>query len=92
MGGNEDWSRYVGEKVIVDTNSQFVYLGTLKEVKDHFLVMTEVDAHDRDEGPSTKEQYIMDTKRFGIQANRKEVSVRKELVVSISRFDDIVVY
>ncbi len=54
--------------------------------------MTEVDAHDRNEGPSTKEQYIMDTKRFGIQANRREVSVRKELVVSISRFDDIVVY
>ncbi len=92
MSETEAWSRYVGEKVIVDTNSQFVYLGTLKEIKDHFLVMTEVDAHDRNEGPSTKEQYIMDTKRFGIQANRREVSVRKELVVSISRFDDIVIY
>lgn len=92
MIDNEGWAPYVGQKVIVDTDSQFVYLGTLQEVRDHFLVMVEVDVHDRHEGPSTKEQYIMDAKRFGIHVNRKEASIRKSVVVSISRLDDVVIY
>jgi hypothetical protein len=54
--------------------------------------MEDFDAHDRKEGPSTKEQYVMDTKRFGVKANRKEVSVRKAVVVSVSRLDDVVTY
>ena len=89
---NEGWKRFVGQQVVVDTSSPYVYLGTLSAVEDHFVMLTEVDAHDRGEGPSTKEQYIMDAKRHGIRANRKEVSVRKSLIVSISRLADILVY
>lgn len=88
----EGWGPLVGQVVVVDTSSSFVYLGTLVGVDDHFLVMKDVDAHDRGEGPSTKEQYVMDTKRFGVKANRKEVSVRKAVVVSVSRLDDVVTY
>jgi len=86
------WEKLVGKVVVVDTDSRFVYLGTLDRVETEFLVMTDVDAHDRRESPSTKEQYIMDTKKFGVKANRKEVSVRKSLVISISKLDDIIGY
>jgi hypothetical protein len=89
---NVGWASLLGQAVVVDTNSAFVYLGTLLRVEDHFVVLGEVDAHDRGEGPSTKEQYIMNSKKFGIKANRKEVSVRKALVVSVSRLDDILTY
>jgi small nuclear ribonucleoprotein (snRNP)-like protein len=89
---SEGWAPLVGQVVVVDTNSSFVYLGTLARVDDHFLVLTDVDAHDRHEGPSTKEQYVMDTKRFGVRPNRKEVSVRKAIVVGVSRLDDVVTY
>ena len=89
---NEDWKPFVGQVVVVDTDSMFVYLGTLDRVEDHFLVLKDVDAHDRRESPSTKEQYIMDTKKFGVKANRKEVSVRKSLVISVSKLDDVVGY
>jgi small nuclear ribonucleoprotein (snRNP)-like protein len=88
----DSWAPLVGQVVVVDTDSSFVYLGTLAGVDDHFLVLKDVDAHDRKEGPSTKEQYIMDTKRFGVKANRKEVSVRKAVVVSVSRLADVVTY
>jgi len=74
----------------VDTDSRFVYLGTLDRVESEFLVMKNVDAHDRRESPSTKEQYVMDSKKFGVKPNRKEVNVRKTMVVSISKLDDIV--
>jgi hypothetical protein len=84
------WEALVGKIVVVDTDSSFVYLGTLDRVEIEFVVLKDVDAHDRRESPSTKEQYIMDTKKFGVKANRKEVSVRTALVTSVSRLDDVV--
>ena len=92
MDDNEAWVSYVGQRVIVDTNSSFVYVGTLEKVLDHFVVLRDADVHDRGEGPSTKEQYVMDCKRLGVNANRKEVSVRKSLVVSLSRLEDVILY
>ena len=92
MADSAGWESMIGKIVVVDTDSRFVYLGTLDRVDPEFLVMKEVDAHDRRESPSTKEQYIMDTKKFGVKANRKEVSVRKVLVISISKLDDVVGY
>lgn len=89
---NEAWTSFLGQVVVVDTHSAFVYLGTLAKVEDHFVTLKDVDVHDRSEGPSTKEQYVMDTKRFGVRANRKEVSIRKTLVVSLSRLDDVILY
>ena len=86
---SESWQALIGKVVVVDTDSRFVYLGTLDRVEEHFLIMKDVDAHERGESPSTKEQYIIDAKKFGVTANRKEVSVRKALVVSISKLDDI---
>ena len=50
---NDDWKALLGQVVVVDTDSMFVYLGTLDRVEDQFLVMTKVDAHDRRESPST---------------------------------------
>lgn len=89
---NESWKPLVGLVVVVDTDSMFVYLGTLDRVEDHFVVLKDVDAHDRRESPSTKEQYIMDTKKFGVKPNRREVSVRKQMVVSVSKLEDILGY
>ncbi len=90
--GEESWRDYIGQDVVVDTDSLFVYLGTLARVDDQFIVLSDADVHDRRESPSTKEQYIMDAKRFGIKPNRREVSIRKALVVSVSRLDDVILY
>lgn len=89
---NDAWSPWVGQIVVVDTSSNYVYIGTLAAVQDHFIEMKEVDVHDRGEGLSTKERYIMEVKRFGVKPNRREVSIRKSSIVSLSRLDDILVY
>lgn len=89
---NAAWAPLTGKVVVVDTDSAFVYLGTLARVEDHFVVLTDVDAHDRHESTSTKEQYIMECKRFGVKPNRKEVSVRKSVIVSVSKLDDVITY
>ncbi len=89
---NEGWSTWIGQVVVVDTDSAYVYLGTLAGVTDHFISLKEVDAHDRAEGSSTKEKYIMEAKRFGVKANRREIAVRKSVIVSLSRLDDVLIY
>jgi hypothetical protein len=86
----EGWAALIGKIVVVDTDSRFVYLGTLDRVEEHFVILKDVDAHERGESPSTKEQYIMDAKKYGVTPNRKEVSVRKAMVVSLSKLDDII--
>lgn len=86
------WARLLGQTVVVDTDSAFVYIGRLDRIEDLFVVLVEADAHDRHESTSTKEQYIMEARRFGVNPNRKEVSIRKETVVSVSRLDDVIVY
>ena len=89
---NDGWKPWVGQVVVVDTNSNYVYIGTLASVQDHFIEMKDVDVHDRGEGLSTKEKYIMEVKRFGVKPNRKEVSIRKTTIVSVSRLEDVLTY
>jgi hypothetical protein len=86
---SEGWEALAGQVVVVDTDTMFVYLGTLDRVEELFLVLTNVDAHDVREGPSTKEQYILETKKHGVHPNRKEIKIRKQLVVSLSRLSDV---
>jgi len=88
----EEWTALRGQVVVVDTDSRFVYVGTLKGVDDQFLVLADADAHDTTETTSTKEQYVMEIRRFGVRANRKEISVRKSLVVSVSKLEDVLLY
>lgn len=86
------WKEWIGQVVVVDTSSTFVYIGTLARVLEHFVEMKDADAHDRGEGLSTKEQYVMEAKRYGVKPNRREVSIRKTAIVSLSRLDDVLLY
>jgi hypothetical protein len=88
----EGWEEYVGKVVVVDTDSNFLYLGTLERIEDHFIYLSSVDVHDRSETPSTKEKYIMEAKRFGVRANRKATAIRKIKIVSLALLDDVVEY
>ena len=89
---NASWEKWVGQVVVVDTSSNYVYIGTLVAVLDNFLEMKDVDVHDRGEGLSTKEKYVMEVRRFGVKPNRKEVSIRKFSIVSVSRLEDVLLY
>ena len=82
----------IGQLVVLDTATPFLYVGTLKEWQDHFVLLADVDVHDTSQGRSGKEVYALEARRAGFQRNRREVSVRKAQVVSVSRLDDIVSY
>jgi len=83
---------YCDKNVVVDTNSNFLYIGKLEDVGDHFLILRDADVHDRRESPSMNEKYIMEAKKFGVRCNRKRVQIRIEEVISMSLLDDVIEY
>ena len=86
-------SGYIGQPVVVDVRSHtLTYLGVLKEVTSFSVVLADVDVHDIHESKTSREVYVMESRKYGIKANRREVSILLAEVVSVSRLADIIVY
>lgn len=79
----------IDETVVVDTDSEWIYIGVLKGVAADGLHLIEVDAHCGADSPSTKEMYIYETKQNGVQVNRHEVYIRLGRVVSLSPLSSV---
>ena len=86
------FARYLDSVVVVDTHSQYVYLGRLAEVTPDELVLANADVHDLGDGSSTRDIYLLEARRHGVRGNRREVTVRIDTVLSISRLDDVIEY
>lgn len=86
------WHNVIGEKIVVDTNSSYIYLGKLVDCNDLFITLENVDVHDQKEGNTTKEQYINESAKTGIKINRNRVIIRKDQIVSFSKLTDVIVY
>ena len=82
----------LGREVVIDTDSVYIYAGTLRAVDAHFYEMVDTDVHDSTTTTTTRDVYIMNLRKFGIKINRKRVLVRRDRVVSISCLDDVIVY
>jgi hypothetical protein len=85
-----DWlAKYVGQQVVVDLANHYLAIGTVIEVSRSHISLADADLHDHFEANSTKEVYIIETRKFGIRVNRKRVDLPRETVVAISRMDEI---
>ncbi len=78
------------EPVVVDTATPIVYIGTLAEVHEHALVLTDADMHDCRDGHADKELYLRDTREHGVATNRRRIVVLRSAVISVSRLEDVV--
>jgi small nuclear ribonucleoprotein (snRNP)-like protein len=85
-------SACVGHEVVLDLRSPIVILGRLEAIDPHVLVVADADVHDMTAGQSTKERYILETRKHGIRRNRAQVLVRAAEVVAISKLEDVVPY
>ena len=84
------FARYLNSTVVVDTRDRFVYLGRLVEVTPTEIVLADADVHDLQEGTSTRDLYVLDARRHGVRENRREVAIRLEVVLSVSRLEDVI--
>lgn len=85
------WSVLLGELVVIDLASPFVYLGRLVGQTGGFVVLDDADAHDLRDTSTTRERYVLDCRRHGIRPNRNRVWIRQAEVVGVSRLSDVVV-
>ncbi len=83
------FEEFVGREVVLDVSSPFVYVGTLVAHDDRYLILENADVHDLRDTASTRELYVLDSKRHGIRSNRRRVLVRIEEVVSLSALEDV---
>ncbi len=79
----------VGQAVVLDLRSSYVCLGTLERIDPLFFVMVDADLHDFRDSSASREVYVYDSKRLGIRRNRARVLVRRDEVVAVARFADI---
>lgn len=84
--------RHRGQHVVVDTDSDYLYIGKLLGASGPFITLGEADVHDRRESSSMQERYVLESKKYGIRSNRREVHLRFQRIVSYSLLDDVIEY
>ena len=82
----------IGQIVVLDTPTQFVYIGRLAGAGAEFIELQDADVHDSAQSPSPNEIYIIDARKYGVKKNRVRVFVRYEQIVSVSRLEDVIEY
>ena len=83
-------AQLVSREVVIDVVSQYVYLGKLTGHDARYLVLEHADVHDLRDTATSRELYVVDSKRFGIRANRERVLVRIDEIVSLSALEDVI--
>jgi hypothetical protein len=79
----------VGQVVVLDMSSPWVYVGRLARREADFLLLEQVDAHDLRDTQTTRERYILESRRHGVQANRAQTWVNLRDVVGVCRLEDV---
>ncbi len=80
---------YLDKIVVLDTDSRWLYIGTLKAIEEDCYTVEDVDAHDLKETTTSRQNYLIGAKTHGLIVNRKLVRVRKAKVIGISTLEDI---
>lgn len=85
------FEKLVGREVVIDVVSPYVYLGRLTGFDAKYIILEQADVHDLRDTTTTRELYVIDSKRLGVRASRERVLVRIGEIVSISALDDVIV-
>ena len=81
---------FLGQKVVIDFRGEYVGLGTLKRIDDHFYELRNADFHDLRDTHTSRENYVAAAVATGIKRNRKRLIVSRAEVVAVSLLDDVV--
>lgn len=81
--------KFLHRQIVVDSDSSWIYLGTLEKIFGNCIVLSDVDAHDNSDTATSKELYVLESKSTGIKSNRSFVHINLEYVISFSLLEDI---
>jgi hypothetical protein len=80
----------IGQRVVIDLRSEYVCLGTLVRIDEHYLELKNGDLHDLRDTDTTRENYVAASVGTGIKRNRRRLLLVRREIVAISRLDDVV--
>lgn len=80
---------YFEREIVLDLQGPYVILGRLTGEDHRYLILEDADVHDLRDTKTTRELYVVESRRHGIRTNRKRVLVRKDEVVSFSPLEDV---
>jgi small nuclear ribonucleoprotein (snRNP)-like protein len=83
-------NEFIGQKVVIDLRSEFVCLGTLVGIDEHFLELRNADLHDLRDTDTSRENYVAANVATGIKRNRKRVVVFRSDVVAVALLEDVI--
>ena len=78
--------QFLNRKVVIDFRAEYVCLGTLKAIGEHFLELRNADLHDLRDTDTSRENYIAASVTSGIKRNRKKLLVTRSEIVAIADF------
>jgi hypothetical protein len=90
MHGSSAFETLLGQVVVIDLTSPFVILGKLSGVEGSYYIVEGADLHDLRDTTTTRDVYVLDAKRHGVNSNRKRAFVRCDGVVGISLLADVI--
>ncbi|MGE0606020.1 MAG: hypothetical protein AB7O62_02765 [Pirellulales bacterium] len=83
-------SELIGQIVVLDLASPWVYIGRLTKDEADYLVLEDVDAHDLRDTSTSREKYVLDCRLHGVTPNRRQTWVNRRDLVGVTRLDDII--
>lgn len=92
MDTSELYKDFFDTDVVVDVAPPVVYVGRMIEANEYFITLADVDVHDLRVSTVSKEIYIMESRKHGVQPNRKLAKIKQSEVLSLSKLSDIIVY
>jgi hypothetical protein len=81
--------RLIGSTVVCDLDEYYLVIGDLDEVGEDHLGFINADLHDHREANSTKEVYILESRKIGVRVNRTRLAVPMRRLVAISKLEDV---
>jgi small nuclear ribonucleoprotein (snRNP)-like protein len=81
---------FIGQVVVIDLRSEYVCIGKLVAIDDHFIELRHADIHDLRDTDTTRENYVAEARTSGIKRNRKRAVLMRAEVVAVALLDDVV--
>lgn len=78
-----------GQCVVLDLQAPFVIVGTLIGADHRYLHLAEADVHDLRDTATTRDLYVLEVRRHGVNPNRRSVLVTRDQVVSLSALQEV---
>jgi small nuclear ribonucleoprotein (snRNP)-like protein len=88
--GSEMLEEFVNQRVVIDLRTEYVCLGTLIRIDEHFLELRNADLHDLRDTDTSRENYVAASVATGVKRNRRRLLLVRTEVVAVARLEDVV--